>query len=93
LNSTDFEYLAKSDDNEVWSCLKCNSEILPFCSEPYTTNPDTSLNSISTEFKTFFSNMNSLSPSDVDDDDSDELPGEMSIDCKYYDCNEFFIKP
>lgn len=83
LSSRDFDVLSNSDPNEVWSCLKCNSEILPFCSdqssEVFAPNPnlDSSL---------FFTKLNSIE-ANFSDTSEDEPFG--TSDCKYYNVNEF----
>lgn len=73
LSSADFDSLANSDED--WSCLKCNSEILPFGSDHLSE-------------ENFFSNIDPLLDPPLDSsskDEDDELP--VNINCKYYSFN------
>ena len=79
LNHSDFLKLSKQ--NETWSCLKCNSETLPFCSF----SPQSSENSLNCSFYSNLSsnlveNNPSLLLTENDEPDSDK------IDCRYFDC-------
>jgi len=85
LDRADIETLSKS--KEVWSCLRCNSEIFPFNSnfansddeEILVPQPDPVL-------KPFFLAANS-SISENDQNLHEKLVDK--IDCRYFDCNEF----
>lgn len=88
LTRSDFKSLVNSQDAEVWSCLRCNCEILPFNQNDHVDEQEKIFNQ-PTKFKEFFSDMNSAS--DNDDTDPNQHPdGQCGfLKCRYYDVPEF----
>lgn len=86
LNIQDFRILTNS--SEVWSCLKCNSDIFPFNSCPENFDGDWNPSQHDPKLLSFFRDANSTSSND--NNNTDEHDGFVEkLDCKYFNCDEF----
>ena len=83
ISSKNFQNLQKSNPNENWTCIKCNTEIFPFNNKSYS-NFVPSQNKNTNNLKFFFNQINSLDNTLTNTNDDD-----LEVNCKYYDTNEF----
>ena len=85
LNYKDFKLFQKTNPDESWTCIKCNSEIFPFNNKSYSNFVPSQNNNID-NLKSFFNELNSLDNTLSSTDEDSPV-----VNCKYYETEEFKI--
>ena len=83
LNYKDFKLFQKTNPDESWTCIKCNSEIFPFNNKSYSNFVPSQNNNID-NLKSFFNELNSLDNTLSSTDEDFPV-----VNCKYYETEEF----
>ena len=83
LNYKNFQQIQKSNPNESWTCIQCNSEIFPFnkkCISNFVPSQNNNINNL----KSFFNELNSLDNTIPNTEEDSSV-----VNCKYYETDEF----
>ena len=97
LNPNDYEKLVKSENSEVWSCLKCNCSIFPMNNIDELNDYNLILPDDSQLFSEINSNIDYDKKCQVDKpyifENNEQCPIIRDVNCRYYDISKFNSLP